>query len=393
MKKHTERPTTLCLVSYPLSPRIKGWIPLGKLLGILEPLFSRIFLITGNLPEGEITQSNVRISANFRLAVERQRDLPAVLAYPIWLWGYIRGQIILSYNLLKTAAETDKVLFFLGSQVSFLPVILAKLLGKQVITMVIDYLPESQKAAYGRLAGKVYLLLTRLNYMLSDIIMVETESTIDWCHMEGFRRKVRVGAQLPVDHDRFRVLQPYASRSNVVGYFGRLSQEKGVVNFVKAIPEMAQRCPNLEFIIGGDGLLKEEIKDEISKPGLAGRAVMTGWIPLDELPGFLNRMKLLVHPSHTETGVASGVLEAMSCGTPVLLTAVGGARDVVVDGDNGFFLKDNSPEEIAAGVTRVLGNPDLERISRNARTTVEENFTVDAVRARYRSILGVGGGR
>ena len=70
---------------------------------------------------------------------------------------------------------------------------------------------------------------------------------------------------------------------------------------------------------------------------------LVGWISHDELPSYLNMLKLLVVPSYTE-GLPNIVIEAMSCGTPVLATPVGGVPDLIEDGITGFILEDNFPE-------------------------------------------------
>ena len=77
----------------------------------------------------------------------------------------------------------------------------------------------------------------------------------------------------------------------------------------------------------------------------------------------------------------------MGCGTPVLATSVGGAPDLIKDGNTGFIMKDNSPECIAKNVMRALEHPNLDEIVKNARALVEREFTYEAAVERYRKIL------
>jgi glycosyltransferase involved in cell wall biosynthesis len=106
---------------------------------------------------------------------------------------------------------------------------------------------------------------------------------------------------------------------------------------------------------------------------LTARVDLPGWISHDDLPGYLNQLRLLVLPSYTE-GLPNIMLEAMACGTPVLATPVGAIPDVIIDGKTGFIMENNSPECIAENVIRALNSPDLERIAENGRRFVEENF-------------------
>jgi glycosyltransferase involved in cell wall biosynthesis len=77
----------------------------------------------------------------------------------------------------------------------------------------------------------------------------------------------------------------------------------------------------------------------------------------------------------------------MTCGTPVLATPVGAIPDIIIDGKTGFIMKDNSPECIAENVIRALSSPDLEKIVKNGRRFVDENFTFEKTVGIWRSIL------
>ncbi|HQE50035.1 MAG TPA: glycosyltransferase family 4 protein, partial [Fervidobacterium sp.] len=81
------------------------------------------------------------------------------------------------------------------------------------------------------------------------------------------------------------------------------------------------------------------------------------------------------------------MLEAMACGTPVLATPVGAIPDVIIDGETGFIMENNSPECIAENVIRALNSPDLERIAGNGRRFVEENFTFEKVVENWKRVL------
>ena len=178
----------------------------------------------------------------------------------------------------------------------------------------------------------------------------------------------------------------FGERDNLVGYIGRLSEEKGTLNFVKAIPEISKEKDDLEFLIGGDGQLCDKIKKHLDENNLNDKVNLAGWIPHDKLPDYLNGLKLVVLPSYTE-GLPNLMLEAMACGTPVLATPVGAIPDMITDEESGFILEDNSPECIAENVIRALEHPDLERIVKNARALVEREFTYEAAVERYRKIL------
>jgi glycosyltransferase involved in cell wall biosynthesis len=139
-------------------------------------------------------------------------------------------------------------------------------------------------------------------------------------------------------------------------------------------------------LIGGDGELKESIEASLQEQGVTARVELPGWISHDDLPSYLNQLRLLVLPSYTE-GLPNIMLEAMACGTPVLATPVGAIPDVIIDGKTGFIMENNSPECIAENVIRALNSPDLERIAEDGRRFVEENFTFEKTVENWKEIL------
>jgi len=81
------------------------------------------------------------------------------------------------------------------------------------------------------------------------------------------------------------------------------------------------------------------------------------------------------------------MLEAMACGTPVLATSVGMIPEVIADGETGFIMENNSPGCIAQNVTRALNSPKLERVAKNGRQLIVENFTFETTVLRWQKIF------
>jgi len=81
------------------------------------------------------------------------------------------------------------------------------------------------------------------------------------------------------------------------------------------------------------------------------------------------------------------VLEAMACGTIILVTPVGAVPDIIKNGINGFILQNNSPDIIAKRILDVLDKKGLQQISNNGRTTIENNYTYEIAVKRFKHIL------
>lgn len=78
------------------------------------------------------------------------------------------------------------------------------------------------------------------------------------------------------------------------------------------------------------------------------------------------------------------VLEAMAAGLPVVASRVGGVPELVVDGATGLLVDPGRPDELAAALLRLVGDPGLRRRLGDAgRARVEQSFDVDAFRRAH----------
>lgn len=362
-------------------------------LRLLEPLVQEIFVITGNFPEDTISSEKIHIT-NIGIKPEDITRYPMLIRIP----KFMMLQLKMSYHLIKIASKIDVVFLAAGAQVLFLPALSAKLLRKRVILLHIGLEASSRKGyqifydktLFGigkHVFPRLVELLERLNFRLADRI-VGFYSQPSSPLLKRYANKIHFGgSRFYVDVDAFKVARNLDSRENLVGYIGRLIEIKGVMNFVKAIPLLSEEPAVGRFVIGGDGLLRGKIENEIKNANWGDKVTLTeGWIPRDKLPQHLNKIKLLVIPSYAEVGPHI-VFEAMACGTPVLAPPVGVVPDVIKDGETGFIMENNSPQCIAHNIIRALNHPDLAQIAKNARKLIEREYTHQAAVERYRSIL------
>jgi glycosyltransferase involved in cell wall biosynthesis len=234
-----------------------------------------------------------------------------------------------------------------------------------------------------------------IEYRLANNIIVYSEALIPvlglkrFAGQSGLRKnkgKILIAHEHSIDFDNFNIRNRLNERENVVGYIGRLSQEKGVMNFLEAIPIILGRQKDLKFIIVGDGHLRQEIERYLNDEKLTDKVKLIKFVPHEEVSNYLNELKLLLLPSYTE-GLPNIVLESMACGTPVLATEVGGIPDFIADGECGFIMESNSPDYIARNVIRVLDDSRLEQVAFNAYNLVKREFTRDQALKGYRDIL------
>lgn len=132
---------------------------------------------------------------------------------------------------------------------------------------------------------------------------------------------------------------------------GNLIALKGQALLIDAM----QALPGVTLLIAGGGPDHDALAARIAAGGLGDRVRLLGPLPHEQLPGLLAAADVMALPSASE-GLANAWIEALACGTPIVITDVGGAREVV-DRPAAGRLVERTPEAIAAGIREVLGNP------------------------------------
>ena len=376
-KKSVKQELSVCVVTYPLGNASGSYYNLIiNLLEILSPLVHKIFLITANFPEKQIENPKVHI---INLKYRSNKFFFAKII------PYLAMQLQITYNLAKVNKKNNGGVFVL-SEALLLPILAAKIRRKKIVLPA--FAPISKRVKYmdTYLYPKVVAILELLTLKLADKIVVESPHVATFMKLNKHQNKVCGEGCLFILDDAFKPTNKISERENMVGYIGRLSEEKGVLNFVKAISRILEEKSEIKILVGGDGPLRDKIEIYLEEENLNDKVKLAGLIPHDKLPDYMNELKLLVLPSYTE-GLPNIMLEAMACGTPVLATPVGGVPDLIEDEETGFIMENNSPECIAKNVIRALEHPDLEKIVKNARKLVEEKYTYEATVERYRKIL------
>jgi len=371
-----EKQRNIGIITFAISDA--GVIPLSNLIDVLYSLSNELHLVTGGAGYTFFRQ-------NRKIHTYEVEHSPAANTF-IRTWNYAYTQLKVAYKLVQLLKNVDLWIFFIGGEGLILPLLTAKLLRKGVVVVSAGSGLKVAQAKGDPLA-KVLTLLQSIAYRLSHRIIMYSEKLIEEHGLQKYRRKILIAPRHFLDLNTFKLKRQLKERNGRVGYIGALSKVKGVLNFLEAIPRVLEEKNEIEFLIGGSGQLQKEIEVYLENRGLKHKVKLIGWIPHDELPSYLNDLKLLILPSYTE-GLPNIVLEAMACGTPVLATAVGAIPDVIKDGETGFIMEDNSPECIAKNIVRALNHHNLGRITKNAHVLVETEFTYEKAVERYRKILG-----
>lgn len=186
---------------------------------------------------------------------------------------------------------------------------------------------------------------------------------------------VEVGFSRPSQHlvDNIKTELSAKDKMYFVGMVGRLEPIKGVSYFIEAAKMVTQELDNVEFLIVGDGSLKEDLKKMAESLGLSANLAFMGW--REDVNTILFTLDLLVLSSLNEA-VGRCVLEAQAVGVPVVATRVGGVPEVVLDGVTGMLVPPKDPKKLAEAILFLLKADDKRRqMSEAGRGWVDEKFS------------------
>jgi glycosyltransferase involved in cell wall biosynthesis len=170
----------------------------------------------------------------------------------------------------------------------------------------------------------------------------------------------------------------------LIGYVGRLSQEKGQRDLLTAAAHLLPSHPDVWIALIGDGPDRDTLQRQAESLGIAHRVVFTGHLA-DVRPAFRD-LDVLALTSYTE-GFPNVVLEALCMETPVVANDVGGVREIVENGVTGTLLPPGSPHLIAQALARYLDAPEWARtLALQGRRVVHERFTFRARVAKEESL-------
>lgn len=163
-----------------------------------------------------------------------------------------------------------------------------------------------------------------------------------------------------------------AENAKVVLFAGSLSYSKGV----DVMFECAQRMPDVLFILVGDGLLKTDIKN----------CKFPGACPHEEMPKWMNAADIFVLPSRSE-GTPVVILEALSCGIPVVASRIGGCPDVIRDGQTGYLIPVGDVDMLQRKVRDLLNdNVNRNLMGKRGRKDMVEKFDNKKIAQRIKRI-------
>jgi glycosyltransferase involved in cell wall biosynthesis len=200
----------------------------------------------------------------------------------------------------------------------------------------------AQIVAAGQAAGGLLAVSAALKQVMAGLGMPEERIRVHYTgvELERFKPVNRVAAKAMLEVSGPLLIS-----------IGALIPRKGQAITLRAL----ERIPEATLLLVGDGPDRPALERQAREAGLQGRVRFLGNRPHADLPQLLGAADVLVLPSSSE-GLANAWVEALACGTPIVISDVGGARELLRDESAGRIAA-RHPDAIAAAVQALLASP------------------------------------
>jgi len=278
-----------------------------------------------------------------------------------------------------------------------------KLLNKQVnIVNTFDLQSDIFGAIAARLAGikKIYALFEsraipentpfikmvfyRVMNMAVKGLFVKTAVVSEGLRREVLAENLRDPGSIAVIHLGFSLPDGYRDKEWIfdklrqgrplIGTISRLSSEKGLDRFLKAIPLVLKAFPEANFTIIGKGLEENRLKVMAGELGLVSKVIFKDWT--DDVFGELSKIDIFVMPSLRE-GCPNSLLEALALSRPIVASKIEGIAELIIDEYNGLLVDTSCPKEFAERIIYLCKNPEEAiLLGKNGQNKVKLEFTI-----------------
>lgn len=154
-----------------------------------------------------------------------------------------------------------------------------------------------------------------------------------------------------IKHEEIRDKWNIPSDKVLISFTGRLIEEKGVLQLVRAFKKIEKKYSNICLVIAGDGPLMSELEE-----CCGDNIFILGRVSFENVINLLRKSEIFCFPSEYAEGMPTSILEAAICGNCIISTKCGGAMEIIPDDTHGIIIRDNSEEAIIEALEKVVVN-------------------------------------
>lgn len=345
------------------------------------------------------TLKNGLESKGNNVSVLSYNDIKQEIGRQLTLINLIESYRVLFANLIRKYVSENKVDIIVANDVISLLAAKQANLNLPCLLTVHGYLADeyiASKSVFKNSLEEKYLrAVEEIAYNISDNIVTVDKRLKKYIENviknDSISKKICVINNF-VDINKFKINNKEKNGESIkILCPRRLTPKNGVIYAVKAINKIIIEGYKVKFIIAGNGEEIISIEKYINEENIEDYVELLGSVDNNNMPDLFNKCDIIIIPSinvsNVEEATSIGAIEAMACGKPVIASNIGGLREIIVDGYNGFLVPEKDPEAIAEKIKYIISNPELSKvIGQNARKTVEEKFSTEVAIKKYYNI-------
>ena len=222
-------------------------------------------------------------------------------------------------------------------------------------------------------------ILAKTLFYLADGIVMQTREAVSFFSKGLQRRCVILKNSLNPAFVRPRY---EGVRGQDIVAVGRMDENKNQKMILEAFARIAGRFPDSRLFLYGNGPLREALREQAERAGLADRVVLPGTVT--DVPDRIQKAAVFVLASFTE-GMPNTLIEAMSLGLACISTdcPCGGPRDLIEDGVNGFLIPTGDTQALADRLAELLSCPEKADALGRAAARLQDAYRPERVNGEW----------
>lgn len=246
-----------------------------------------------------------------------------------------------------------------------------------------------------------FSLFERIVFDKSSCAVVRSEGIRDVLLKKSYLKRIFV-IPWAVELERFYprnmsvLRRKLGLNSSVVGYIGRLTEEKGVIDFVRSLFILSKKGAKFQSLIIGSGTHQEKVKRTVDNLGIDCLIKIIPVVPHNEISKYYNCIDILVVPSRTTKSwkeqFGRVLIEAMACGVPVIGSSSGEIPNIIRKTGGGLIFPEKNTKDLAEKICELLKNDGKRKeLGKKGHEKVIKLYSYEVVAKKfyelYRQIL------
>lgn len=213
----------------------------------------------------------------------------------------------------------------------------------------------------------------KIIFKTSKFTAVSPEIASDLKELYGVTENIKI-VNNGVDSEYFTPINNENEINYNILFSGRLVRGKGLIDLINASEKVINKFPDVNFILAGSGPIKAELHKLTGEKGLDKNYKILGHVNKEQIRNLYQKSSIFILPSYSE-GFPTSILEAMSCGVPIIGTDIPGINNAVINLENGLLVPIKNPKELSNAIIFLLEKTDLrKKMGQKSREIAKNRF-------------------